>query len=48
MDVIELIEEGEIFYENGDTNSAKSKFLQASLLAAEDPQIYNKEKPWPS
>ena len=42
MDVIELIEEGEVFYENGDAKSAKSKFLQASLLAPEDPQIYNR------
>ena len=42
MDVIDLIEEGEKLYENGDTSAAKSKFLQASLLAPEDRQIYNR------
>ena len=42
MDVIDLIEEGENFYENGDSSAAKSKFLKASLLAPEDPQIYNR------
>ena len=42
MDVIDLIEEGELFYENGDSSSAKEKFLQASSLAPEDPQIYNR------
>ena len=42
MDVIDLIEEGEKLYENGDTSAAKSKFSQASLLAPEDPQIYNR------
>ena len=42
MDVIDLIEEGEFFYENGDSSSAKEKFLQASSLAPEDPQIYNR------
>ena len=30
MDVIDLIEEGEMDYENGDSSSAKSKFLKAS------------------
>ncbi len=42
MDVIDLIEEGEMDYENGDSSSAKSKFLQASSLAPEDPQIFNR------
>ena len=42
MDVIDLIEEGESLYENGDSSSAKKKFLQASFLAPEDPQIYNR------
>ena len=42
MDVIDLIEEGENLYENGDSSAAKSKFLKASLLAPEDPQIYNR------
>jgi len=42
MDVIDLIEEGETLYETGDTSGAKSKFLQASSLAPEDPQIYNR------
>tara|TARA_B100001094_G_scaffold175479_1_gene169615 strand:+ start:884 stop:2611 length:1728 start_codon:yes stop_codon:yes gene_type:complete len=42
MDVIDLIEEGEKLYENGEALAAKSKFLQASLLAPEDPQIYNR------
>ena len=42
MDVIDLVEEGEKLYENGDSNSAKVKFLEASSLAPEDPQIYNR------
>ena len=42
MDVIDLIEEGEMDYENGDYSSAKSNFLQASSLAPEDPQIFNR------
>ena len=42
MDVIDLIEEGEMDYEKGDYSSAKSKFLQASSLAPEDPQIFNR------
>lgn len=42
MDVIDLVEEGEKLYENGDYNSAKVKFLEASSLAPEDPQIYNR------
>ncbi len=42
MDVIDLIEEGESLYESGDSSSAKKKFLQASLLAPEDPQIFNR------
>ena len=42
MDVIDLIEEGEKNYEDGDPSLAKSKFLQASSLAPEDPQIFNR------
>ena len=42
MDVIDLIKEGEMHYENGDFKSAKSKFLQASSLAPADPQIFNR------
>tara|TARA_B100001115_G_scaffold19367_1_gene13883 strand:+ start:3139 stop:4866 length:1728 start_codon:yes stop_codon:yes gene_type:complete len=42
MDVIDLIEEGEMHYENGNSSLAKSKFLQASSLAPEDPQIFNR------
>ena len=42
MDVIDLIEEGEKLYEIGDSKSAKVKFLKASSLAPEDPQIYNR------
>ena len=42
MDVIDLIEKGESLYENGDSSSAKKKFLQAASLAPEDPQIYNR------
>jgi len=42
MDVIDLIEEGESLYESGDSSSAKEKFLQASSLAPDDPQIYNR------
>lgn len=42
MDVIDLIEEGEMEYENGNSSLAKSKFLQASSLAPEDPQIFNR------
>jgi len=42
MDVIDLIEEGESFYENGDSSSAKKNFLAAASLAPDDPQIYNR------
>ena len=42
MDVIDLIEEGEKLYEIGDSKSARLKFLKASSLAPEDPQIYNR------
>ena len=42
MDVIDLIEEGESLYEEGNSASAKEKFLQASSLAPEDPQIFNR------
>ena len=42
MDVIDLIEEGEALYESGDSTAAKLKFLQASSLAPEDPQIFNR------
>ena len=42
MDVVDLIEEGEKHYENGDVSSAKSNFLKASSLAPEDPQIFNR------
>ena len=38
MDVIDLIEEGESLYENGDSSSAKKKFLQASFYQAYIPQ----------
>ena len=42
MDVIDLIEKGESFYESGDSSSAKKSFLQAASLAPDDPQIYNR------
>ena len=42
MDVIDLIEEGELLYETGNSSAAKKKFLQASSLAPDDPQIYNR------
>ena len=42
MDVIDLIEAGELLYENGDSLGAKKKFLQAAALTPADPQIYNR------
>ena len=39
MDVIDLIEEGEKDYENGDSSLAKSKFLQASSLLLKIPKF---------
>ena len=42
MDVIDLINLGEDFLEHGDINSARLKFLDAAVLAPEDPQLYNR------
>ena len=42
MDVIDLIEAGEVLIDQGDTNQAYSKFKEALELAPEDPQLYNR------
>ena len=42
MDVVDLILEGEKNYENGKVSAAKANFLQASSLAPDDPQIFNR------
>ncbi len=42
MDVIDLVEAGEAFVEEGDIPKAYSKFEEALTLAPEDPQLYNR------
>ncbi|SVD46034.1 uncharacterized protein METZ01_LOCUS398888, partial [marine metagenome] len=42
MDVIDLIEAGEVLIDQGNTNSAYSKFKEALRLAPQDPQLYNR------
>ena len=42
LDVIDLIEAGEVLIDQGNTNSAYSKFKEALRLAPQDPQLYNR------
>ena len=42
MDVIDLVKLGEDYLEQGDINNARSKFLEAAVLAPEDPQLHNR------
>jgi superkiller protein 3 len=42
LDVIDLVEAGEAFVEQGDIPKAYSKFEEALKLAPEDPQLYNR------
>ena len=42
MDIIDLVKMGESSFENGDIKNARSKFLEALVLAPEDPQLSNR------
>ena len=42
MDVIDLVRLGENYINEGDTNNARLKFLDALALAPEDPQMHNR------
>ena len=42
VDVIDLIEAGEVLIDQGNTGQAYSKFKEALELAPEDPQLYNR------
>jgi len=42
LDLIEIIESGEQFLENGDTSRAHNKFLEALKLVPNDPQMHNR------
>jgi len=42
MDIIDLVRLGESFYEKGDIMNARNKFLEALVLAPEDPQLSNR------
>ena len=42
MDIIDLVKKGESFFEKGDMKNARIKFLEALVLAPEDPQLSNR------
>ena len=42
LDIIKIIESGELSLENGDTRHAQKKFLEALKLVPDDPQMHNR------
>jgi len=42
MDIVDLVKLGENLFEQDDIEGSRSKFLEALILAPEDPQLHNR------